>query len=84
MMPVGKKPMLEVGVRVDGRDLPNARSVYIANIFIERVMPCLTELFGVDKEEVDKIRKELEAGKSVNIELQALPTQLHQAGFTQG
>lgn len=84
MMPVGKEPMLEVGVRVDGRDLSDARSVYIANIYIERVMHSLSSLFAVDSDEVERIRKELEAGRTVNVELQALPLQLHQAGFLPG
>jgi hypothetical protein len=84
MMPVGKEPMLEVGVRVDGRDLPEARSIYIANIHIERVMHSLSSLFALDSDEVERIRKELEAGRTVNVELQSLPLQLHQAGFLAG
>jgi exosome complex RNA-binding protein Rrp42 (RNase PH superfamily) len=84
MMPVGKEPMLEVGVRVDGRDLPETRSVYIANIFIDRAMHSLSSLFGMDSDEVERIREELNAGRSVNVELQALPIQLRQAGFLPG
>jgi hypothetical protein len=84
MNPVGKMPMLDVAVRVDERDLPKARAIYVANIFIDRVMHTLTALFGLDEVKVKKIQEKLEAGVSVELEVQALDTQLVQAGFIQG
>jgi hypothetical protein len=81
MNPVGKLPMLDIGVHVDERDLPKSRAVYVANIFVERVIHTLTALFGMNEAEVDTIREKLEAGVPVDIEVQALPTQLVQAGF---
>ena len=44
----------------------------------------LEELFGLDKSKVDSIREDLEAGRPVHIEVQALRTQLIQAGFIPG
>ena len=46
-----------------------------------RVIHTLEELFGLDKSKVDSIREDLEAGRPVHIEVQALRTQLIQAGF---
>ena len=53
-------------------------------IFVDRVIHTLEELFGVDKSKVDSIREELEAGRPVHMEVQALRTQLIQAGFIPG
>jgi hypothetical protein len=83
MNPSGKMPLLDVGVHVDERDLPDKRPIFIANIFIDHVLHRLSSLFGVDKVEVDGIRKQLEAGISIDIEVQALHSQLVQAGFIQ-
>jgi hypothetical protein len=77
----GTMPLLDVAVMVDARDLPEDRSLWSASLFIDNVIHHLSALFGVDKVEAGRIRKELEAGKAVNLELQALPTQLIQAGF---
>jgi len=73
--PVGTIPNIDVGVRVDGRDIPDARVNYVAMIFVDRVVHTLEELFGLDKPKVDSIR---EAGRPVHIEVQALRTQLIQ------
>ena len=82
--PVGTMPNIDVGVRVDGRDIPEARVNYVAMIFVDRVVHTLEGLFGLDKAKVDSIRQELEAGRPVHIEVQALRTQLIQAGFIPG
>jgi Aminotransferase ubiquitination site len=84
MNATGKMPLLDIHVKVDGRDLPQARGIFIADIFIDRVIHHLSELFGLDKVEVARIRKELEEGRAVDIEVPALHTQLIQAGFIQG
>jgi hypothetical protein len=79
--PEGTMPNIDVGVRVDGRDIPDARVDYVAMIFVDRVVHTLGELFDLDKSKVDSIREDLEAGRPVHIEVQALRTQLIQAGF---
>ena len=76
--PVGTIPNIDVGVRVDGRDIPDARVNYVAMIFVDRVVHTLEELFGLDKPKVDSIREDLEAGRPVHIEVQALRAQLIQ------
>ena len=81
--PVGAAPHLDVGVRVDGPDLPDVGGNYIATIFLDRVIHSLSELFGLDKDKVDSIREQLEAGGPVHIEVQAMHTQLVQANFIQ-
>ena len=82
--PMGTMPNIDVGVRVDGRDIPEVRENYVAMIFVDRVVHTLEELFGLDKSKVDGIRQELEAGRPVHIEVQTLRTQLIQAGFIPG
>jgi hypothetical protein len=82
--PVGTAPHLDVGVRVDGPDLPGVGGDFIATIFLDRVVHSLSELFGLDKDRVDRIREQLEAGSPVHIEVQAMHTQLVQANFIQG
>jgi len=47
--PVGTMPNIDVGVRVDGRDIPEVRVNYVAMIFVDRVVHTLEELFGLDK-----------------------------------
>jgi hypothetical protein len=37
--PEGTMPNIDVGVRVDGRDIPEARVNYVAMIFVDRVVP---------------------------------------------
>jgi hypothetical protein len=82
--PVGTASHVDVGVRVDGPDLPGITGNYIATIFLDRVVHSLSELFGLDKEKVDRIREQLEAGSPVHMEVQAMHTQLVQANFIQG
>jgi hypothetical protein len=82
--PEGTMPNVDVGVRVDGRDIPDARVNFVAIIFVDRVVHTLEELFGLDKAKVNRIREELEAGRPVHIEVQALRTQLILAGFIPG
>jgi hypothetical protein len=82
--PEGTTPNIDVAVRVDGRDIPEARVNYVAMIFVDRVVHTLEELLGLDKSKVDSIREDLEAGRPVHIEVQALRTQLIQAGFIPG
>jgi len=53
----------------------------VAMIYVDRVVHTLEELFGLDKSKVESIRADLEAGRPVHIEVQALRTQLIQAGF---
>jgi hypothetical protein len=78
----GEKPMQDVAVQVDGRDLPSTeRGLFVASIFIDRVMHTLSALFGVHEAEVAKIHERLDAGETVNIEVDALHEQLVQAGF---
>jgi hypothetical protein len=36
--PEGTMPNIDVGVRVDGRDIPDARVNYVAMIFVDRVL----------------------------------------------
>jgi len=36
--PEGTMPNVDVGVRVDGRDIPDARVNYVAMIFVDRVV----------------------------------------------
>lgn len=82
MNATGEKPMQDVAVQVDGRDLPSTeRSIFVASIFIDRVMHSLSALFGVDEAEVAKIHERLDGGETVNIEVDAIHTQLVQAGF---
>ena len=81
--PLGTAPHLDVGVRVDGPDLPGVGGNYIATIFLDRVVHSLSELFGLDKDKVDRIREQLEAGSPVHIEVQTMHTQLAQANFIQ-
>ena len=82
--PEGTMPNVDVGVRVDGRDIPEARVNYVALIFVDRVIHTLEELFGLEKSKVASIREDLEAGRPVHIEIQALRIQLIQAGFIPG
>jgi hypothetical protein len=82
--PEGTVPNIDVGVRVDGRGIPEVRGNYVAMIFVDRVVHTLEELFGLDKSKVASIREDLEAGRPVHIEVQALRTQLIQAGFIPG
>jgi putative SOS response-associated peptidase YedK len=41
--PEGTMPNIDVGVRVDGRDIPDARVDYVAMIFVDRVVHTLGE-----------------------------------------
>jgi len=82
--PVWTASHVDVGVRVDGPDLPGIKGNYIATIFMDRVVHSLSEPFGLDKEKVDRIREQLEAGSPVHMEVQAMHTQLVQANFIQG
>ena len=82
--PVGATPHGDVGVQVDGPDLADAGENYMATIFLDRVVHSLSELFGLDKDKVDRIREQLEAGSPVHIEVQAMHTQLVQANFIRG
>jgi hypothetical protein len=82
--PEGTMPNVDAGVRVDGRDISDARVNYVAMILVDRVVYTLEELFGLDKSKVDSIHEDLEAGRPVHIEVQALRTQLIQAGFIPG
>jgi hypothetical protein len=79
--PEGIMPNVDVGVRVDGRDIPEASGNYVAVIFVDRVVHTLGELLCLDKAKVTGIREDLEAGGPVHIEVQVLRTQLIQAGF---
>jgi len=79
--PAGTMPNVDVGVRVDGRDISEARGNDAPLIFVDRVVYTLEELFGLEKSKVDSIREGLEAGRPVHIEVRALRTQLIQAGF---
>jgi hypothetical protein len=39
--PEGTMPNVDVGVRVDGRDIPEARVNYVAMIFVDRLVHTL-------------------------------------------
>jgi hypothetical protein len=81
---VGATPHLDVVVHVDGPDLADSGWNYIATIFLDRIVHSLSELLGLDKDKVDRIRERLEAGSPVHIEVQAMHTQLVQANFIRG
>jgi hypothetical protein len=81
LRPSGEGPDQDIAVNVDGRDLPDARSVYVNNIYIDRVLNSLRTLFGRTDEEVSAVRIELEAGREVRIEIDCLPSQLGKAQF---
>ena len=79
--PVGTAPHLDVGVHVDGAVLLGVGGNYKVTIFLDRVVHSLSELFGLGKDKVDRIREQLEAGSPAHLEVWAIHTQLVQSQF---
>jgi hypothetical protein len=79
--PVGTQPNLDISVQVDEQKLPRAQRTVANPIFIDRVIFHLSELCGLSREEAKEIRRELEAGRTKNMQVTCLHTQLVQAGF---
>ena len=79
--PVGTQPNLDISVQVDEQNRPHAPQTVENPIFIDRVIFHLSELCGLSREEAGEIRRELEAGRTKNLQVTCLHTQLVQAGF---
>lgn len=79
--PIGTQPNLGISVHVDEQNLPRAPRTVANLIFIDRVIFHVSELCGLSREEANEIRRELEAGRTKNMQVTCLHTQLVQAGF---
>jgi hypothetical protein len=79
--PVGTQPNLDISVHVDELNPSHARGKVANYISIDRVISHLSELCRLSREEAGEIRRELEAGRTKNMQVTCLQTQLVQAEF---
>jgi hypothetical protein len=83
LRPQGNGDDQDIAVRVDERNLPQARGNYINLIHIDNVLHHLQHLFGLDEAAVNKVREDLEDGRDVTVKIDCLHSQLVMAGFIQ-
>jgi len=75
-------PELEVTVRVDARDLPNARGIWVnSNLTWERVEHCLVTYFDESKDFVATTKLSLLAGETVELTVNGFYADLVRSGW---
>jgi hypothetical protein len=84
LRPQGSGKDIRISVRVDERDLSNAKAVFLSPMHIDNVMSLLSLPFNHEKAGIDRIREMLEAGESVDTSVIGVYSDLIRAEFIRG